>query len=294
MSKKGIWFLPQIPNCAPDFTYTEGGSLQLGTILASFNDPTSVLFSPVGDEASPAISWPPEDSVGIEKNHEHSSTDTSFSVQGSMLAKFFGLVSTSAEIDSTREYSLKLGKADHRIVRFRYHLPQTTIQAILAQESIKAHSKPNVVRQILPKPIYIVSGLRIAKEPFTVIESRDSTIHIALSGNIFTSDTDGGTEAPLTDVVKPSPLGGSISGRLDGKKIISHSYNTIEGKEIIVAYSVYVIRRRARMFSDASAFMSDSGDMGGIECVDFTEEMGGLSNVCIKCFEDGESVYTPK
>ncbi|KAL6786690.1 hypothetical protein J3E68DRAFT_212770 [Trichoderma sp. SZMC 28012] len=294
MSKKGIWFLPRLSNCAPDFTYTESGLLQLGTILASYNDLSSVLFSPISDKASPIINWPPEDNVGIEKNHEHSRTDNSLSVGGNILAKFFGLSSTSYEIDAKREYTLKLGKADHRIVRFQYHLSQTTIQSILEQDSVKAYSKPNIFRQTLPKPIYVVSGLRLATGPFSVTENHDSTVHAALSADILMSDTDGGTEAVLTSVVKPIPFGGSISGSLDQKKNISHSYNTIEGKEVIVAYSVYVIRRHAKMFSDASAFMSDSGNMDGIECVDFTEEMEDLNNEFIQHLADGESFYIPK
>ncbi|CAH0023171.1 unnamed protein product [Clonostachys rhizophaga] len=274
MSRKGIWFLPRVPGCAPDFTYTEDGPLRLGTILSSFDDPTSVLFSPATDEPEPVIDWLPKDDVGTEKNHEHIIPNTSLSAGASVLTRFFGFGSASSEFEMKREYSLKLGKVDHRLVRFKHHLSQPIIQSILAQDSIKTYSNPNVFRQILPKPIYVVCGLRLAKGSFPVVEVKASKSHASGSTNVLKA-TDG-NEAPtaLANATSLIPTGGTISGHLDSSNSIKHS-------------------RRARMFADSSAFMNDSSDGSEIECVDVTEEMDGLDKGSTQQVENGEWVYIP-
>lgn len=293
MSRKGIWFLPRLPGCAPDFTYTEGGRLQLGTILESFNDPTSILFSPATDNASPAINWPPEETVGIEKNHEHSSTDNNLSVGGKILAKFCSIASASTELEIKREHALKFGKVDHKVVQFKYHLSPPVIQAILAQSSIKTYIAPNVLHQFVPRPIYVISGLRMAKESFSVAESKDFTRNAAASVDILASGSAAGADSAPVNAVASAPVGGSISGHVNREKNSSHSYETLEGKEVVFAYSMHVIRQRARLFADSSAFMTDAGDLEGVECVEVTEELEGLDKESILELEYGEAVYLP-
>jgi hypothetical protein len=292
MSNKGIWFLPCSPGCPPDFTYTEGGRLQLGTVLESFNDPTSVLFFPATDEASPSINWPPEEVTGTEKNHEHASTDNS-SAGGDILVKFLDIASASSELERKHEHTLKFGKVDHKILQFKWPLSQAVVKAILAQAGIKKHTEPNIFRQLLPKPIYVVSGLRIATASFPVTEVKDSTFHAKLSAKAFASNTEDGAASVPAGGAASVPVGGKLSGHIDDKKNISHSYETIEGKGVVFAYCMYVIRQRARMFADTSAFMTDQGDSDDIECVEITKGMEGLDSELIQDVGDGNTVYFP-
>jgi hypothetical protein len=295
MSKKGIWFLPGSPDCPPDFTYTEGGRLQLGTILESFNDTTSVLFFPATDKASPSIPWPPEHVPGTEKNHEHSSTDES-DAGGDILAKFLDIASVSSELEHKHKHTLKFGKVDHKIVEFQYPLSRTVVNAILAQAAIKDHTEPNIFRQLLPKPIYVVSGLRIATASFPVTEVKDSKFLAKFSAKAFASNTEDEASSPPTGGAASVPVGGKVSAHIDDKKNIKHSYETIEGeagKGIVFAYCMYVIRRSAKMFADSSAFMTGQGDEDDIECVEVTKEMEGLDGKLIQDVRDGDSVYFP-
>lgn len=57
------------------------------------------------------------------------------------------------------------------------------------------------------------------------------------------------------------------------------------------AYSMHVVRQRARMFADSSAFMTGAGDLDDMECVEVTEEMEGLDDESVQPIDDGESVY---
>ena len=292
MSVKGIWFLPRSPNCPPDFTYTEGGQLQLGTILESFNDPTSILFSPATDHADPVINWPAREVVGLEKNHEHSCFDSNLSAGGNVFAKFFSLAKASSEIEVKRQHALKFGKVDHKIIKFKHHLSPTVVKEILAQPNIKEYIEPstfNLVRRVVQKPIYVVSGLRMVKSSFSVAETKDSNIRIAAGSEFLTSEPR--NTPPLALNLSAAHVG--ISGHLGLTRNNTHSYNTVDDRDIVFAYCLHVIQKsnRARMFSDSSAFMTDKGKSDDLECVKLTEKTNGLEADAVESFENGECVY---
>lgn len=302
MSTKGIWFLPRVKDSAPVFTFTEGGALQLGTILESFNDPSSVLFFPATEEASPAISWPPEETAGTEKNHEHSNANAG-SVGGNILATFLSVAKASAEIELKRQHLLKFGKVDHKIVQFKYPITSAAVQAILKQDAIKRQNS-GPFRHFLPKPIYVVSGLRIATASFTVTEENKPGFHASAEASLLDpgSANTGTPEAaanPVTDAALSAtashiPMGGKASGHIDNENTVEHEYETIGEKGIVFAYRMHVIRQRASLFADASAFMTDDGDVDPIECVEVIDAVADLKDMKQELIEevaDGVYVY---
>lgn len=302
MSAKGIWFLPRLPGCAPDFTFTEGGRLQLGVVLESFNDPSSVLFFPATEEASPAIGWPPKETAGIERNHEHNNIQTR-SAGGKILAKFLSIASASSEIETKRQSTLEFGKVDHKIVQFQYPLSTAAVQAILKQASIKKLNS-GLWRWFLPKPIYVVSGLRIATESFTVTQENNLNFHEGAIFEVLNSDS-ANTEAAngaAEDTVNAAagaaasgvaaaaathiPVGGELSGHVDDENKTTHAYETIGSKGVVFAYSMHVIRQRANMFADSSAFMTGDGDVEDVECVEVTNTVEGLEDMKQESIEE--------
>ncbi|KAH8811299.1 hypothetical protein F5884DRAFT_749691 [Xylogone sp. PMI_703] len=165
--------------------------------------------------------------VLLERNHHHESS-----------------ASSSIKSDAKRHSTLKYGKVDHEIPAFAEPLSATTVSAITAIHEVRDHINPGIFGK---SPVYIISGLRIAKSSFSVTKEAGSSF----SGNICGSGPPAGTV--------PVEVGGGIAHQ---KKMITGSYNT--APDIVFAYRMHVIRpKRAgfetELFSNMGAFLTSDG-----------------------------------
>lgn len=281
MSLKGTWFLPCKPGCRPDFTFTAEGPLLLGTVLESFNDPTAVLFSPAADQAAPPISFPEEQTID-ETDHKHSETRKG-SAGFKILANFLEVASASTTLERERENTLKFGKVDHKVQQYKTPFSQTAINAILEQPAVSKYRVPNFIYKLRPRAVYVVSGLRFAVKAFEVENNDKLDIHARSS--IKASPT---AVAAATTV----PIGGKVSGHGGIDQKGEHSYKTSAG--VVFAYRVHVIRRRAKLLSSSSAFMTGTGDSQELEWVEVTkDETDDLEPGSVVTVGEEEDVYCP-
>lgn len=229
------WFLP------PDFTFTPEGPIKLGTVIAHPSRPTLVLASLPGDSG---IILPKESTI-IELNHSHEKS-TSRSVSLNILMKFFEVATASAKAEASLKTFESYGIVDHEIRFFVDPFTPSTATAITTLPDVKKHIDKGIFGK---KPVYIVTGLRIAKRSFKVKKEIEGN----LSGEI--SGSGPGIEANVPVVVDAS-LGGSSD------RMATDSYDT--APEIVFAYRLSIIRTKragveVELFSDKGAFLTGDG-----------------------------------
>ncbi|KAJ5532849.1 hypothetical protein N7494_009401 [Penicillium frequentans] len=233
------WFLP------PDFTFTPEGPLRLGTIITHPARPTLVLASLPGDTG---IILPKETTL-VEPNHSHEKS-ISRSHSLNIWANFLEVTSATVKIDTGRQNVESYGTVDHEIRFFADPLTPSVASAITALPDVKKHINSGVFGR---RPVYIVTGLRIARTSFTVSKDVSKT----LGGEISGSGTIPGGIVPIT-------AGAGISGSSERKT--TGSYDTAPG--IVFAYRLSVIRTKragveTELFDDKAAFLT--GDETDVE-----------------------------
>ncbi|RFU31061.1 hypothetical protein B7463_g5279, partial [Scytalidium lignicola] len=228
------WFLP------PDFTFSSDGPLQLGTVIAHPSRPTIVLASLPGNSGITL----PRTSILLEQNHIHNSSASS---NGSVniFTKLLDAASASIKSEAKRHSILKYGKVDHEIRSFAEPLSAATVSAITAIQEVRDHINSGVFGK---SPVYIVSGLRIAKSSFSVTKEAGSSF----SGEISGSGPPAGTVAV--------EVSGSVAHQKEMD--VMDSYDT--APDIVFAYRMHVIRpKRAgfetELFSSKGAFLTSDG-----------------------------------
>ena len=259
------WFLPQ------DFTFKPDGRLPLGMILAHPKDPTDVLVASPSSfhlpDGKTPIPLPAHDTL-IEPKHVHSD-EIERSVGLNLLARFAELFSGSAGVSRRRRNMIQYGEVDHEVRTFATPLADETLAAIVRIPKVRDHIESGLFGN---RPVYIVSGLRVARSSFSVTKVGETEDALDLSG-----------EGPVAGGVPGMELGGGVSAAK--KTTRSDEYQTAPG--IVFAYQLYAIRRRgegaeadgsARLFTSRSAFMTgDGGDEedgdGVMELVDATREV---------------------
>ncbi|KAL8364679.1 hypothetical protein RB595_003791 [Gaeumannomyces hyphopodioides] len=231
------WFLP------PDFTFTADGPLRLGTVIPHPTRPTLVLATP-DDKTSLPVPLPQE-TILTETNHAHS-REATHSTGLKILARFVNLASGSAKVDVSRHRSLHYSAVDHEVCTFAAPLSDAAITAIVALPKVRKHIDSGIFGK---RPVYVVSGLRIAVSSFTVMCEADTSVQVQVPA--------GGPAGAV-----PVELGGEVSTSVGEAK--TDCYDTAPG--IVFAYRLHVIRSKgsthaeAEMFSHRTAFLTGEGD----------------------------------
>ncbi|KAJ6260677.1 hypothetical protein Dda_4904 [Drechslerella dactyloides] len=258
------WFLP------PDFTFLPTGELKLGSVIKHPKRPTAILAS-IKDHF-PEISLPDVQTLN-EANHSHSrSSSSGGGVE--IWAKFIDLASASGKISGDRFNSSNFGNSEHEIQTFATSLKEDSLKAIVNLAKVKKHIDSGLSGLFGQKrPVYIVSGLRIAKNSFNVSHDTGSGSHWSISGS--------GPAGAAAAV--PVEVGAAVSA--DREKKSTDSYDTHPG--IIFAYRLHVIRAHrdgdadAELFAHRTAFLTGEGDddddedQGVMEMVDATGKVIG-------------------
>ncbi|KAI1132235.1 hypothetical protein F5Y10DRAFT_7703 [Nemania abortiva] len=227
------WFL------LPDFTFTVDGPLRLGTVIPHWSKPTTVLAT-VGRGATGEIELPPQTTI-VEPNHSHSRSQ-SRSSGISVWFTFEGLASALAGGDSGKNDNISYSETDHEIHSFKDPLTPEMVTAIANLPAVRAHIDSGMFGK---RPVYIVSGLRIATSSFTVMKERGSNFAVE-------AEASGPPAGTL-----PVEIGGNV--RHENQKTITDSYHTAPG--IVFAYRLHAIRTRragleTELFSHKSAFLT--------------------------------------
>jgi hypothetical protein len=232
----GTWFLPQ------DFTFTAEGPLRLGQVLPHWTKPTTVLAA-IGSDDAKDIALPATQTL-VEPNHTHHQSK-SRSDSLSIWAKFQGIASASINTDIGKLHSIDYSKTHHEIRAFKDPLLPDKVTAIANIPAVRKHIHSGMFGK---RPVYVVSGLRIATSSFTVTEKESSNLTIGAEASGPPSGT------------TPGEVGGKA--KHDQQEKVTDSYDTAPG--IVFAYQMYVIRTQragveTELFTHASAFLTGEG-----------------------------------
>lgn len=259
------WFLP------PDFTFTPDGEISLGTIIKHPKRPTACLARLLSANLEAATSSPdlllPEVETKVESGHLHSRTSRS-ELSTNSGAHIGELAAFSAKANSTRSKGHSFSAVDHEIRSFRYGIPPETLKAITEMENVSRYISSGVLGNLVKKPVYIISGLRIAMQPLKVTDEKHHGLSFKLQGS-----------APAT-VPIPIQAGGGTSANHKSNKV--DSYETEAG--IVFAYRLHVMRQSrstgtldGELFSHRTAFLSGEGEANmeevPMECVEVDEDV---------------------
>ncbi|QYT06122.1 hypothetical protein H0G86_012987 [Trichoderma simmonsii] len=237
------WFLP------PDFTFLPDGELSLGTIIKNPKRPTLCLAA-VGP-SSPLMNIPlPDIQSLMENGHRHSRTNNA-SICSKVFDRFIELASNSTSVIWSRYKSTTFGSVDLETRTFSKAISSEALSAIIGLERVKKYMDRGILGK---RPIYIITGLRIARESFSVAYETRSGIEtsLALSGSAATG--------PL-----PLKMGASISEKNDNSR--KDEYRIAAG--VVFAYRLHVIRERrsgdveTELFGHRTAFMTGERDDEG-------------------------------
>lgn len=235
------WFLP------PDFTFLPDGQIALGRVIPEPRRPTVSLASLVDH---PTITLPEIKSI-IEKNRSFS-TEKSRSFGLELFAKFLDLANANAKTDVSWYKSKSFSAVDHEVRMYNGAFTEETLSAILALGNVKRHVDSG---RFGKRCVYIISGLRVAKQSFTVTDEKEKKTATSLGGS-----------GPAPAGTVPFELGGNLTGSRDDMR--KDGYETAPG--IVFAYRLHVIRPKGtseegELFSDRTAFFSGEAEDEEVE-----------------------------
>ncbi|OBS20203.1 hypothetical protein FPOA_06589 [Fusarium poae] len=234
------WFLP------PDFNLLPDGELRLGMIIKYPDRPTLALAS-LGPEETPSIALPEVTSL-TETGHSHS-TGSARSAGFNIFANFIDLASASGSTDISRYRDRSFGTVDHKVRSFSRALRPQALRAIVQLDEVKKFINGGPFGRFRKRPVYLVSGLRVAQDSFSVTNTTGSSS--SAEANMSLSAAALGAPVPLE-------TGGGVSA--SGEKHETRGYNTSPG--IVFAYRLHVIRAKSdgnaesELFSDTTAFLT--------------------------------------
>ncbi|KAH7130964.1 hypothetical protein EDB81DRAFT_845584 [Dactylonectria macrodidyma] len=261
MSKK-TWFLP------PDFTLLPDGEIRLGMVLKYPDRPTLALAS-LDPTETPMIDLPAVTSI-VETNRSYS-TRSRGSTSLNLLTKLMDLASASGSADISRYRDLSFGNVDHEIRSFSHELKPEALVAVLQLDSVNEFINGGPYGRWRKRPVYVISGLRVAKKSFSVTKTADSTTSTA--GNMSVSGNMSGT---------PIMLGGGGGVTIANEEYLADGYNTAPG--IVFAYRLHMIcpksngTAESEIFSDTAAFMTGEGGNEDYEEMELTEVTGEMTS----------------
>ncbi|KAK3375676.1 hypothetical protein B0T24DRAFT_698101 [Lasiosphaeria ovina] len=242
------WFLP------PDFTFLPDGAIALGRVIPDPARPTATLASLGPHSENPTIALPATKSL-VEKGRAFSAEKIrSFGFE--LLAKFLELASANGTADVSWSRNKSFGAVDHEVRTLDGAFAPAALRAITRLEEVRRHIDSG---RFGKRCVYIVSGLRVAVDSFTVTDERASKV----SGSV-------GGSGPVPAGAAPVEVGGGVSGAREDTG--SRSYETAPG--IVFAYRLHVIRPKGQgnvegeIFSDRAAFLTGEEAAEGEEEVE--------------------------
>ncbi|KAK4169926.1 hypothetical protein QBC43DRAFT_306850 [Cladorrhinum sp. PSN259] len=255
---------------APNFSYHPDTSIKLGDIVQDPSDPTIPLGS--------VQSLPPKE-THLDLNASFSNT-TSKSVNAGIWAKFVEIASASLG-GSTFKTTTNTYTMDRlETVYFRTQpSPELISETVKSSTRIQAAMSSGLSSFGTSKPVYLVSGLKIARG-FRV----ESGIGHTRGGqvSIEASETITGGVGVGMEVGKES----SWESRQE--------FSAAEGQDIVFAYQLHVIKRRkaeAKVYKGKGAFLSEDGQVQQDEEVEVVE-IGEAGVESIMEFDDEMEIET--
>ncbi|EHK21511.1 uncharacterized protein TRIVIDRAFT_222955 [Trichoderma virens Gv29-8] len=234
-----IWFFP------PSFNFLPDGEVSLGSIIPHPSRPTLSLAS-LDSESHPEIALPKINTF-TESDHLHSQ-NKSTSLTTQTFLKLVSLALQVGNVHASRFTKTTYGSIDLETRAFGSGMSEDTLKAIVGLARVKKHIDGGMFGK---RPVYIISGLRIAKDSFQVTSESGSTN--STSAGVSTSTVTG--PPPVTG-------GGNVtSNREQGK---NDSYKSAPG--VVFAYRLHVIRVKgdgdieAELFSHRTAFLTGEGE----------------------------------
>ena len=261
-----IWFLP------PDFTLLPDGQVALGRIIPEPRRPTVTLAS-LADH--PTIAVPDIKSI-TEKNRSFAA-EKSRSFGFELFAKFLEIFSANNSADVSWSTSKSYSEVDHEVQQYNGAFTPDALKAITELKEVKKHIDSG---RFGKRAVYIITGVRVAQQSFTVTDEKGKKKAVSLGGSVA---------APIGAV--PVEFGGSVSGSRENKR--TDGYETAPG--IVFAYRLHVIRPRdegadGELFSDRTAFFSGGAEDEESEEMDYTAVDGKMLQEDLDlepdCFEE--------
>ncbi|OPB36007.1 hypothetical protein A0O28_0111730 [Trichoderma guizhouense] len=214
-----IWFFP------PSFNFLPDGEISLGSIIPHPNRPTRSLAS-LSSASHPGIILPKINTF-TESDHLHSQI---------------------GNMNVSRSTKTTYGSVDLETRVFGSGIRGDTLKAIVNLAQVKKHIDSGMFGK---RPIYIISGLRIAKDSFQVTRESGSA----------NSTSVGASTAPVTG---PLSISGGSNVTTNGEQSKKDSYKTAPG--VVFAYRLHVIRTKRdgdvepELFSHRTAFLTGEGE----------------------------------
>ncbi|RFU80268.1 hypothetical protein TARUN_1944 [Trichoderma arundinaceum] len=248
------WFFP------PSFDLLPDGEVSLGSIIPHPNRPTLSLASL---SSHPEIILP-EIRTLTEADHNHSRSNGT-SLAAEVFLKLVSLALEVGNVNVSRFTKTTFGSVDLETRVFSSGLSEDVLKAIMGLSQVKKHMNGGMLGK---RPIYIISGLRVAKGSFQVTsESKSSTSTLT---RVSTSTGTG----PLSLASGSNVTNNREQGKQD-------SFKTAPG--IVFAYRLHVIRSKrdgeveAELFSHRTAFLT--GEAGDEESEEELEYRGVTADV---------------
>ncbi|KND92434.1 hypothetical protein TOPH_02943 [Tolypocladium ophioglossoides CBS 100239] len=234
------WFLP------PDFTFLPDGQIALGRVIPEPRRPTVTLASLA---EHPTIALPEVSSI-VEKNRSFSAEKSrSFGLE--LFAKCLDMASAKTDVSWYKNKSF--AAVDHEVRTYNGVFAPEALKAVVELLDVKRHIHSG---QFGKRCVYIISGLRLARQSITITDEKGNKTAGSLGGS-----------GPVPAGTVPVALGGNISGSREANR--KDGYETAPG--IVFAYRLYVVRPKdtgaqVELFSDRTAFFSgEANDEEGEE-----------------------------
>ncbi|KAH6856905.1 hypothetical protein B0I37DRAFT_412796 [Chaetomium sp. MPI-CAGE-AT-0009] len=257
------WFLP------PDFTFLPDGQIALGRVIPDPRRPTVTLAS-LADH--PTIAVPEVKSI-VEKNLSFAAEKSrSFGLK--LFAKFLDMADANGETDVSKYQSKSFSAVDHEVRAYNGAFSVETLEAIVRLDAVKKHINSGRFGR---RRVYIISGLRVAQDSFTVTDEKGKKTGVAIGGS-----------GPVPAGPVPVSLGVNVSGSREEKR--TNGYETAPG--IVFAYRVHVIQPKdegaeGELFSDRTAFFSGEAEDDEEEEMEVVEVNGEVLDQDLDLEPDG-------
>ena len=207
-----------------------------------------MTLASLGPESdNPTITIPGPKSI-VEKGRTFAAQTTrSFGFE--LLAKFLELAEANGKTDVSWSRNKSFSAVDHDVRTLDGVFTPAALRAVAGLEEVKRHIDSG---RFGKRCVYIITGLRVAVDSFTVTDEKATKVSGSLGGS-----------GPVPAGGVPVEVGGGLS--VANERTSNRSYQTAPG--IVFAYRLHVIRPKSedsaegQLFSDRTAFLTgEAGD----------------------------------
>ncbi|KAL7957080.1 hypothetical protein V8C34DRAFT_325604 [Trichoderma compactum] len=207
----------------PGFNFLPDGEISLGSIIADPSRPTLSLAS-LNSATYPEIVLPRVDTM-TEPDHHHSQSQSTSLVSQAFL-QFMSPALPVGSMNTSRFTNTAYGDADLETRVFGSGMSKETLKAIVGLDQVEKHINGGMFGK---RPVYIISGLRVARDSFQVT-----------SESVTKNSTSAG--ASTSTVTGPFTLSDGGDVAVDRQQSKNDSYKTAPG--VVFAYRLHVIRTK--------------------------------------------------